>query len=100
MGILIDKQNSQVDASIQTPKMSEMVSNNADINRNGQDHEDQESSDDLRPHERYNIQARIVEVPDELLESSRMNLPPLGHPGNRFIDVNPKRISEIVVRNR
>lgn len=35
----------------------------------------EQSSDDLAIGERIHIEGQIIEVPDELLESSRMNLP-------------------------
>ena len=57
-----------------------------------------DSSDDIQPAERFQVHARIEEVPDELIESSRINLPPLGHPGNRVM--NNDRISHVILPNK
>ena len=49
--------------------------------------DDDSESDDLAIHERINVQGRIIEVPDELLESSKFGLPEMSQVMSNVLDI-------------
>ena len=49
--------------------------------------DDDTESDDLAIHERINVQGRIIEVPDELLESSKFGLPEMSQVMSNVLEI-------------
>lgn len=49
--------------------------------------EEDSGSDDLAIHERINVQGRIIEVPDELLESSKFGLPEMSQVMSNVLEI-------------